>query len=353
MHKQQGLGSEQHSAMWRVDSNSASPFDAAVRLSNASDGQGESDEVGYVVQPSGAPKAAGGKHWVVFTSKRPWGNVKPGASAWREAPSGTDTTQQALLWIAAVDADGSISHDASHRAFLFPGQRITYSNTGAAQGAYAEQNNRASWIINECKATGPAAPAPAGVPSECQSTDDCCLGAICVIENGSSPLKKYCRPKPAVCLATGSLGCALDSDCCSSTCVAGKCGGAPVCSIAAASFQRDYQSTCGTSAAASWTDFITESNVPAGTSVRLYLRAADTAAGLSTAAEVLFGTVSVSGALGSVGNRFPVSSAVVASSGKASSKFVRLRMELLPSTATCSSPTLLRWNQLYTCKDNE
>jgi hypothetical protein len=107
------------------------------------------------------PVAAGGYYWVVFTSRREYGNTinnpdpyyntsnqTPGALPWRKK-----------LWVAALDIDDSghpttSAHDISHPAFYLPGQDL---QTG---------NYRGFWVLNPCSGNG----------SSCGSGDDCCSG---------------------------------------------------------------------------------------------------------------------------------------------------------------------------------
>lgn len=347
-----GVAPGQQGGLWRADTQSASPFDAAARMTRASDGQGEPDEFRTVAQPTALPSTVGGKHWVVFTSRRPYGNIK-NAGGLREPPADMDTTSQSLLWVAAIDEDPDLSRDASHPAFLFPAQRISYSSLTSAQGVYPITNERGFWVRNQCT---PTVSGPPAVANECQSSDDCCLGSQCVIEPASSPLKKYCRPKPAVCIASGLSGCAVDADCCGgATCNAGTCGVVPTCSpYSDASFTRDFQSGCGTGEAPIWTLFETQTVIPAGTSVRVYVRAADTAAGLASAPEVQLNTiVAGASAWGVPSNSFDVNPKVVASYGRSDARHLRIRMELRASADRCSTPTVKLWRQLYTCKDDQ
>ncbi len=107
------------------------------------------------------PVAAGGYYWVVFTSRREYGNTintadpyynlnnnTPGALPWRKK-----------LWVAALDIDSAehpstAAHDISHPAFYLDGQDL---QTG---------NYRGFWALNPCQQNGIG----------CQSGDDCCSG---------------------------------------------------------------------------------------------------------------------------------------------------------------------------------
>ena len=65
----------------------------------------------YDFMPSFAPVVAGGYAWVVFVSRRSFGNELTGAP---------DTVKQ--LWISAIDLDAPGGTDPSHPAFWLPAQ---------------------------------------------------------------------------------------------------------------------------------------------------------------------------------------------------------------------------------------
>lgn len=120
-----------------------------------------------------------------------------------------------------------------------------------------------------------------------------------------------------------------------------------------ASFERDFTHNCSSGSHVRWTQFQTQSDIPPGAAVSIYVRAAETAAALGGAAEVLAGTVTQSGnGWGAPGNSFDVSAAVQTSGGRQNPKWVRVRMELIPTADGCVAPTL-RWRQRFTCVDAE
>ncbi len=85
----------------------------------------------YNYEPTFAPVAAGGYFWVVFTSRRTYGNVLTG---------GPSVTKQ--LWVAAIDQNPTPGKDPSHPAFLLPGQDETTLNL------------RGFWALDPCKGSG-------------------------------------------------------------------------------------------------------------------------------------------------------------------------------------------------------
>lgn len=124
-------------------------------------------------EPSFAPVAAGGYFWVVFTSRRTYGNVLTG-----------DKTVVKQLWVAAIDQNPQSGQDPSHAAFHLTGQD--------------EQNfaMRGFWALDPCKGDGQG----------CSSGTECCGGYCDAPPDGGGPV---CMPQ--------SLGCSQDGDKCNQT----------------------------------------------------------------------------------------------------------------------------------------
>ncbi len=138
-------------------------------------------------EPTFAPLNAGGYAWVVFTSRRTYGNRLTGAAS--------ETKQ---LWVAAIDQTTTPGQDPSHPAFRVPGQDI---NT---------LNMRGFWALEPCKQEG----------ESCTTGSQCC-NQNCV--NG------VCEdPDPKGCAETGNA-CMETADCCDpgATCINGFCSEPP------------------------------------------------------------------------------------------------------------------------------
>jgi hypothetical protein len=88
-------------------------------------------DVSWNYEPTLAPVPAGGYFWVVFTSRRTYGNALTGAK---------DVVKQ--LWVAAIDLNPKAGVDPSHPAFLLPGQDST------------SVNMRGFWSLDPCKGDG-------------------------------------------------------------------------------------------------------------------------------------------------------------------------------------------------------
>ena len=145
-------------------------------------------------EPTITPIASGGYAWVVFTSRRLYGNVgtlgpwvsDPATYAWHDP--GNVTPKK--LWVAAVDLNAPPGTDASHPAFYLPGQEL-----------YAG-NSRGYWTVPPCRADG----------TSCDVGDECC-GGFC--ESGADG-GLVCTAQTPTCSALYEK-CSSTSDCCGAT----------------------------------------------------------------------------------------------------------------------------------------
>jgi hypothetical protein len=171
-------------------------------------------------EPTVLPVAVGGYYWVVFTSRRAYGNF-----IWQGANSVTaagdlpfDNTQDGSgaikgyrkkLWVAAIDINGTAGNDISHPAFLLEGQEM------------AAGNMRGFWALDPCKGDG----------QNCNGGDECCNGFCRAVDNGAGGTTNACVPPPTG-GANESEKCTVSADCCTAadgtTCINGFCTtGAP------------------------------------------------------------------------------------------------------------------------------
>jgi hypothetical protein len=143
-------------------------------------------------EPTVAPVASGGYYWVMFTSRRTWGNELVGSP---------DVTKR--LWVSAIDINAPPGEDGSHPAFYVQGQEI---GTG---------NSRGFWALDACKADGLG----------CESGDECCNG-FC--NPTGDPPEFLCGPPDGQC-SEEFEACEASSDCCDASleCINGKCAQLP------------------------------------------------------------------------------------------------------------------------------
>lgn len=159
------------------------------------------DDATLNYEPTVNPVPSGGYAWVVFTTRRLYGNVATN-NPWSSDPrfrdlTSTPTTKK--LWVAAIDLNAPAGTDPSHPAFYLPAQELLAGNA------------RGYWVVDPCKANG----------SSCETGDECCNG--------------YCRPGTGgalVCTDTIPTcaqefeKCTKASDCCGAPaidCVNGRC----------------------------------------------------------------------------------------------------------------------------------
>lgn len=174
-------------------------------------GAGQEEHLNY--EPSVLPVPVAGYYWVLFTSRRTYGNtLAPGGSEPRGddiwgIPQGTDTetpSPRKKIWVAAIDLDHQGSLDPSHPAFYLPGQELEAGNM------------RAFAALEPCKKRGKG----------CESAAECCDGFCREVsrdDNGEPVLE--CTPPPENACAEIDEACKRASDCCNSKslCINNRC----------------------------------------------------------------------------------------------------------------------------------
>jgi hypothetical protein len=161
------------------------------------------DDTTLSYEPTILPIAEGGYAWVVFTSRRLYGNQLT-EIPWLSWPPDYDTTDlsQATvkkLWVAAIDLNAAPGSDPSHPAFYLPAQEILAGNS------------RGFWVLDPCEPDG----------SSCQSGDQCCNG-YCEPNGDGGAL--ICSNTTPTCAGVSDK-CTTAADCCDSTnkCIDGFC----------------------------------------------------------------------------------------------------------------------------------
>jgi hypothetical protein len=149
-------------------------------------------------EPTVNPIATGGYNWVVFTSRRAYGNVLAGDPFANEDATGPQPFTK-KLWIAAVDANPTPGTDPSHPAFYLPGQELLAGNM------------RGYWSVSPCKPDG----------STCSTGADCC-GGFC--EQGDAGQLVCGQTTPTGC-SQEYEACKTAAQCCNTKdqCINGRC----------------------------------------------------------------------------------------------------------------------------------
>jgi WD40-like Beta Propeller Repeat len=170
-----------------------------------------SDDTNKDYEPTVLPVAVGGYFWVVFTSRREYGNTINDTDPWEGLFEGGIPAKRKKLWVAAIDIDNpahpsTAAHDISHPAFYLDGQEL------------AGGNSRGFWALSPCEQNG----------TSCQSGDQCCTG-FCRQTNGADGGTEFSCVPPVTGCAQQYEKCTQSSDCCSCTggeqteCIASHC----------------------------------------------------------------------------------------------------------------------------------
>lgn len=174
---------------------------------------GADEENNRNYEPSVLPIPVGGYYWVMFTSRRAYGNeLAPGGrlagsdNEWGSIVNGAEVpSTRKKIWVAAIDLNWNGAIDPSHPAFYLAGQELDAGNM------------RAFAAMEPCRAQGVS----------CETGADCCTG-FCR-PTGASPDGApilQCVPPPGGCSQTDET-CSNDGDCCDAatgaTCINNRC----------------------------------------------------------------------------------------------------------------------------------
>ncbi len=154
-------------------------------------------------EPTVNPVASGGYAWVVFTSRRLYGNVAT-TSGYDSDPRLYDwqhVITPKKLWVAAIDLNAPAGTDPSHPAFYLPGQELLAGNA------------RGFWTVDPCHPDG----------TGCETGDECC-GGYC--RPGGDGGALICTNQQPSCSQEFEK-CTTTADCCGAaagiTCINGLC----------------------------------------------------------------------------------------------------------------------------------
>ncbi|HVZ35455.1 MAG TPA: hypothetical protein VG963_23670, partial [Polyangiaceae bacterium] len=315
--------------------------------------------------PTVAPQEAGGKYWVIFTSRRLYGNIAT-SSPWQAERSndssnyfgpftaascdsydqyspGSGLIETKKLWIAAVDKDWETTGatDPSHPAFYLPGQELKAGNS------------HGYWVANACAALG----------TSCTTNDDCCNGTGTSASAQCKVVDTSTVPATKVCSAVGSCSssaesCDTNDDCCTGlTCPTGGgvCISVPPLAYHQQSLNREYDSACAQGLEPTWRFLEWQATIPTGTSIAFSIQAKrnasdpwspSTPAAMSTAT-----TTTPSGQWDPDITVTPTVGDILAATSPAlqHAPYVRVTMTFNPDSTGANTPTLLNWRQVYDC----
>lgn len=199
-----------HGELWWVTNLSGTPSAARLDKLNglgyvpvgpAGSGHEAGEDPTLNYEPTVNPVPSGGYAWVVFTSRRLYGNVAT-INPFHSDPRFNDLTQTPTtkkLWVAAIDLNAPAGTDPSHPAFYLPAQELLAGNS------------RGYWVVDPCRSDGNA----------CETGDECCGG--------------FCRPDQAGKLVCSNVvptcaqefeKCTTSADCCNAPslqCINSRC----------------------------------------------------------------------------------------------------------------------------------
>jgi hypothetical protein len=195
------IGPPHPSDLWWIDIDSGMP----VKLFAANG----LDETGAVTLPYGeadahknyyptiSPVAAGGYFWMIFTSKRNYGNLM-------YYPDTTNIVETKKIWVAAIDINAPPGSDPSHPAFYLDGQEL------------ASGNIRGFAALEPCRENA----------SMCETGIDCCCGFCIEGTCGCQPPDQKCSELDEKC-TTAADCCPQPAGATPLQCVGGFCGYVP------------------------------------------------------------------------------------------------------------------------------
>ncbi|MBX3228216.1 MAG: hypothetical protein KIT84_26675 [Labilithrix sp.] len=286
-------------------------------------------------------------YWVVFTSRRMFGNIATGNPWWSDPRhqdlSKTVTTKK--LWVAAMKANPTPGTDPSFAAFYLPGQE------------WVSGNSKAYWVNQACR-PGSTAKTSANL---CETTQDCCAGSTCRLDAPlTSPPTRHCITT-GTCSSAGQA-CSTSSDCCSGfLCSNGTCSDVPPIPKyeTPGVFTRDYTNPCPSAHQVRWGTFEYKGTFPPGTSMVVRARTAGKLAdgGAPSFAAAPAVTIGTATATATSWSFVPTPAATVHSflvaDGSTSQDFLRIELELRPSADTTATPTLSDWRVNADCTPYE
>jgi hypothetical protein len=310
------------------------------------------DQLNY--EPTVNPQVTGGYAWVVFTSRRLYGNIATINPYWSdpryEDLSAQPTTKK--LWVAAINPNATPGTDSSYPAFYLPGQELLAGNS------------RGYWVLNQCEAAGP--PTTANL---CTSNLDCCASTppaapvVCALDAPPATTAHCSSSSTSTCAANGAA-CSTSSQCCgfpSSVCAQNVCTPAQTLTYNPSQFTADYVGTsCGPGTLVSWIDVGVEALTPSsgGTNSSITIGAqvsgvvgGTTMTTYTPATPVNVGTLTGPPAVQTATwINFPLSTPLATISATADSQpFLQVTFTLNPTTDHAATPTLVDWRVRFDC----
>lgn len=289
--------------------------------------------------PNLSPVQAGNMNWVIFTSRRMYGNVAYD-DPWDAEPgygcnSGNPPTKK--LWVAALDKNWTPGTDPSHPAFYLPGQELKAGNSDAY------------WVASECLEIGEA----------CTSNDDCCGGigdspttSCKVVSTTTVPPSRECQSFDT-CSGVGQA-CADSGDCCEGLVCppeGGVCFSEPQALFEQQVMTREYEAECPVGTHVEWRFFEWQATIPSGTSIEFAVQSRTSDGTLRpTEPQPMSGAYSTTTANSWAHGAQTASEALEMADPPAPSReHLLVTFTFNPSNDGSLAPTLHAWRQLFDC----
>lgn len=350
--------------------DSAGGTPTAAQISGASacqldlrQGIGNGDDTLLNFKPSVNPTITGGYQWVVFMSRRMYGNVitiNPYASSRAGTPAlqppGTAMVPlqppEKKLWVAAMNTNPAAGSDPSYPAFYLDGQDLWSGNS------------RSYWVQPQC------APAASGAPTAanlCTSNADCCqtVPTVCKLDIpiAANPATAHCIASSAMTCAADGAACNVDGDCCTVLSSGTRCSG-NVCTVPPSGdgypnsdqVFYDFEGTCEeTGAHPVWQLLETQQIIAGDSSIKFEVQSAATPAGLITAPKATTHTATATAQppMFTTGPATMDEVLRALPTPGASRALLRVTVTLNPSTDHTQSPTLTGVTPTYDCLFDE
>jgi len=292
--------------------------------------------------PSFAPSLVGDMAFLVFSSRRMYGNVAVD-DGWDPEPTeacSTGKIPSKKLWISAVDPDVNGGTDGSKPPFFLPGQET------------AAGNSDGYWIGAACTA----------VEGACDTDEDCCNGtgssatSQCRVTNSSVfPPTKACKARNS-CASTGQ-SCSATSDCCQGLLCpggGGLCYQEPPLIFETQTLTRQYTASCEEQTSPVWRFFEWQATIPSGTNIEVLIQTRDKSSESwepSTpllAATMTQTTTGSQWRRGSLPNNF-----LLKQNGVGDFRQLLVTLRFNPNSTGTLAPTLHNWRQIVDCIDDE
>lgn len=292
--------------------------------------------------PYMAPTLAGNHAWVLFTSRRMYGNIAV-HDGWDPDLTQSCSTREIpskKLWVAAIDPNAPAGTDPSRPAFYLPGQE-----TSAA-------NSEGHWIGSACTA----------VDGACDTDEDCCGGtgtgatSQCrVISTSVFPPAKACKSRNT-CSSEGQ-SCSVESDCCNGLLCpsgGGLCYRDPPLVYGQQKLTRTYVANCPSDKVAAWRFFEWQTTIPSGTNIKFYAQTREKdSESWRPSTPLLVGTASSTSPAGAW-LRGPLPTGYALNQiNVGNARQLLVTMEFNPNSDGTLAPTLHNWRQIFDCLDSE